>query len=226
MAATNRPAVCQRVGRVQSVALRLVCEREDAVQLFVPDEYWTIEAGFALGSSNGSDSRVAAAALPAKLVEVDRQKLSQLAIKTQQQAHELVQRLWQQQQQQQASSPSMQPQEQLPQPAQEPVWYTVRSLVKRPVKRNPPPPLVTSTLQQEAARRLGFSASKTMQVAQQLYEGTNAGRAVCWLGWSILLLCTPTSVFCQCIKQRVTCTLPGWDGGWLRMCCGRGIDGD
>jgi len=194
VAATDRQVVCRPAGRVQSVALRLVSEREDAVQLFVPDEYWTIEAGFALGS----DSSAAAGTLPAKLVEVDGQKLSQLAVKTQQQAHELVQRLWQQQQQQeQPLSFSMQPQEQLPQPAQEPVWYTVRSLVKRPVKRNPPPPLVTSTLQQEAARRLGFSARKTMQVAQQLYEGTNAGRAVGGLGWSILRLCMAPSVLCQ-----------------------------
>jgi DNA topoisomerase IA len=150
-------------GRVQSVALRLVSEREEAVQLFVPDEYWTIEADFSLSSSSSSSSGGAAATLPAKLVEVDGQKLSQLSIKSQQQAQELVQRLWQQQQQQQ-------------------VWYTVRSVVKRPVRRNPPPPLVTSTLQQEAARRLGFGASKTMQVAQQLYEGANTGR------WALHLL--------------------------------------
>jgi DNA topoisomerase-1 len=145
---------------VQSVALRLVSEREEAVQLFVPDEYWTIEADFSLSSSSND----AATTLPAKLVEVDGQKLSQLSIKSQQQAQELVQRLWQQQQQQQQQ--------------QQEVWYTVRSVVKRPVRRNPPPPLVTSTLQQEAARRLGFGASKTMQVAQQLYEGADTGGAV------------------------------------------------
>jgi DNA topoisomerase-1 len=155
-------------GRVQSVALRLVSEREDAVQLFKPDEYWTIQADFALDSSSGStcsSSTAAVGALPAKLVEVDGQKLSQLTISTQQQAQELVARLWQQQQQQQ----------EWPAPPDHPVMYTVRSVVRRPVRRNPPAPLVTSTLQQEAARRLGFSASRTMQVAQQLYEGANTG---------------------------------------------------
>ena len=187
-------AIVTWAGRVQSVALRLVCEREDAVQLFVPDEYWSIQSDFALSapaSTNSSsaattstDSAAAAAAatLPAKLVEVDGQKLSQLAIKTQQHAQELVQRLWQLQQQAghsgQHQLQHQQHQQQLPlvpPPGHDPVWYTVRSVVKRPVRRNPPPPLVTSTLQQEAARRLGFSASKTMQVAQQLYEGTDTG---------------------------------------------------
>jgi DNA topoisomerase-1 len=107
-------------------------------------------------------------ALPAQLVEVDGQRLAKMGVQSQQQAYELVYRLWQQQQ------PS-QPPPQLPQPSQAPVWYTVKSLTKKPLRRNPPPPLVTSTLQQEAARRLGFSASKTMQVAQQLYEGANTG---------------------------------------------------
>jgi len=60
--------------------------------------------------------------------------------------------------------------------AHHPVLYTVQDVVKKPVRRNPPPPLVTSTMQQEAARRLGFSATKTMQVAQQLYEGAQAGK--------------------------------------------------
>jgi DNA topoisomerase IA len=116
------------------------------------------------------------------LVEVDGQRLAKMGVQTQQQAYELVQRLWQQQQPPQQppqppQQPSQQPQ-QLPQPSQAPVWYTVKSVTKKPLRRNPPPPLVTSTLQQEAARRLGFSASKTMQVAQQLYEGANTGEGV------------------------------------------------
>lgn len=169
-------------GRVQSVALRLVCEREDAVQLFKPDEYWTLQADFTPSSSSSASSSTGSSAssssssggpgsvaLPAQLVEVDGQRLAKMGVQTQQQAYELVHRLWQQQPQQQ--QPSHQP----PQPSQAPVWYTVRSMLKKPLRRSPPPPLVTSTLQQEAARRLGFSASKTMQVAQQLYEGANTG---------------------------------------------------
>lgn len=167
-------------GRVQSVALRLVSDREDAVQLFKPEEYWSIEASFCVTDS--PDPTQATATVPAKLVEVDGQKVSQMSIKTQQHAQELVQRLWK-------HTPPPEPQLALqllsqqhvlevPPPSQQQqsaVWYTVRKVVKRPLKRNPPPPFVTSTLQQEASRRLGFSASRTMQVAQQLYEGANTG---------------------------------------------------
>jgi DNA topoisomerase-1 len=155
---------------VQSVALRLVSEREEEVAAFNPQEYWSIAAEFDTSSRVSSSSASASNVqrLPAKLVEVDGQRLPPMALATEAQARELEARLWQQQQQQQ---PCEQQQEQAT------VWYTVRSVVKRPVRRNPPPPLVTSTLQQEAARRLGFSASKTMQVAQQLYEGADAGES-------------------------------------------------
>lgn len=143
------------------------------MQLFRPEEFWSIIADFSTPAAVGSSgSNGSSALLPAKLVSVDGQKLSQFSVRMQEQAQELEARLWQQQPPSQPSQqPSLPP---LQRPA-EPVYYTVKSLVKRPVKRNPPPPLVTSTLQQEAARRLGFSASKTMQVAQQLYEGANTG---------------------------------------------------
>lgn len=82
---------------------------------------------------------------------MDGGKLQKLDIATQQQADDLEQRL-------RAATP-----------------YTVASVTRKPTKRTPPPPLITSTLQREAASRLGWGTKKTMQVAQQLYEGAGAG---------------------------------------------------
>jgi DNA topoisomerase-1 len=174
---------------VQSVALRLVCEREDELQDFLPQEYWSIAASLdaaAAGSNAGgrSGGSSAGALLPARLVEVDGQRLGQFSVTTQQQAAELQARLWQQQQGQQGQDQQQQGATQRPA-----VWYSVRSLVKRPVQRQPPPPLITSSLQQEAARRLGFSASRTMQVAQQLYEGANTGARACACVFACVCVC-------------------------------------
>ncbi|NOY13460.1 MAG: type I DNA topoisomerase, partial [Deltaproteobacteria bacterium] len=124
-------------GRVQSVALRLVCERENDIEAFKPREYWSLEALLA----NAADSQ-----LNARLHSCDDKKLTKFAIENQQQAETILAEL-------------------------EQVEFRVSRLEKKARKRNPAPPFTTSTLQQEASRKLGFSARKTMSVAQKLYEG-------------------------------------------------------
>ncbi|MEA3362956.1 MAG: type I DNA topoisomerase [Thermodesulfobacteriota bacterium] len=124
-------------GRVQSVALRLICEREDQIDAFKPREYWSIEALLA---------NLAKSPLTAKLHSCDGKNLTKYAISNQKQAEEILVELEQAQ-------------------------FQVTSLEKKERKRNPAPPFTTSTLQQEASRKLGFSARKTMSVAQKLYEG-------------------------------------------------------
>ncbi len=124
-------------GRVQSVALRLICEREDEIDAFKPREYWTIDALLA---------NLAKSQLSAKLHACDGKKLTKFTISTESQAEEILAELAQ-------------------------VQFQVDSLEKKERKRNPAPPFTTSTLQQEASRKLGFSARKTMSVAQKLYEG-------------------------------------------------------
>jgi DNA topoisomerase-1 len=128
-------------GRVQSVALRLICEREKEIQDFVPQEYWTIRADL---SSRGDDS--SGHAFSAELVEMDGGKLDKFQIGNQAAAAAVVARL-------------------------EGAAYAVEEIRRKEVKRNPAPPFTTSTLQQEASRKLRFSAKKTMSVAQKLYEG-------------------------------------------------------
>lgn len=128
-------------GRVQSVALRLVCDRELEIEQFVSQEYWTIEAN-CLSARNEP--------FIARLTELNGEKLKKFDLADQaaaSRAREIVL----------VGSPR------------------VRSVEKKPAKRHPPPPFTTSTLQQEAARKLGFSASRTMQVAQRLYEGVDIG---------------------------------------------------
>ncbi len=124
-------------GRVQSVALRLVCDRELEIEAFVPREYWSIEALLA----NAADSK-----LSAKLHRRNGENLDKFAIANQQQADEILVELQQ-------------------------VEFRVSKLEKKQRKRNPAAPFTTSTLQQEASRKIGFSARKTMTVAQKLYEG-------------------------------------------------------
>lgn len=124
-------------GRVQSVALRLICEREDEIEAFKPREYWSIEALLRTGSDSTFD---------AKLHSCDGKKLGKFAIADQKQAEDILAEL-------------------------ENADYQVTTLEKKARKRNPAPPFTTSTLQQEASRKLGFSARKTMSVAQKLYEG-------------------------------------------------------
>ena len=128
-------------GRVQSVALRLVCEREAEIEAFRSQEYWSIEAQF-----TKTDGR----ALTARLTKLDGHKLDKLDLKTEVDATAAVAKIM-------ASK------------------ATVTQIETKRVKRNPQPPFTTSTLQQEASRKLGLSASRTMQIAQKLYEGINIG---------------------------------------------------
>ncbi|MCW5723862.1 MAG: type I DNA topoisomerase [Maricaulaceae bacterium] len=127
-------------GRVQSVALRLVCDRELEIEKFREEEYWTIDADVTAGTDP----------FRARLVQLAGKKLGKLDISSREQAKAAVAAL-------------------------EAAKLTVTSVEAKPAKRNPPPPFTTSTLQQEAARKLGFSATRTMQTAQKLYEGVNIG---------------------------------------------------
>jgi DNA topoisomerase-1 len=128
-------------GRVQSVALRLVCEREKEILAFIEQEYWTI--GTRLEKMGGQ-------AFKAGLVAVGTKKLGKFDIPDQKSAELLKNAI------EQGSA-------------------QVTTVVRKEMKRNPAPPFTTSTLQQEASRKLGFGAKKTMATAQKLYEGVAIG---------------------------------------------------
>ena len=130
-------------GRVQSPALRMICEREDEIAAFVPREYWSIDAEL-----EHSEQK-----FPGKLVEYRGAKVEQFSFTTEREARDVERTL------QEAAKGQL----------------TVLNVDRKQRKRNPAPPFTTSTLQQEAARKLGFSAQKTMRVAQQLYEGVDIG---------------------------------------------------
>ena len=123
-------------GRVQSVALRLIVERELEIQKFKAEEYWSIHADFE--AEHGG--------FEATLTYFNGEKLDKLAIKDEAQANKIKSEL-------------------------EHKEYLIDSVEKKAVKRNPYAPFTTSTLQQDAVHKLGFSSKKTMQVAQKLYEG-------------------------------------------------------
>ena len=124
-------------GRVQSVALRLVCDRELEIEKFVPREYWSLVA--TLATPRGEE-------FEARLVGAEGQKIQRLDIGTPAEAEAFKAAL-------------------------ESAAFTVANVEAKPAKRNPPPPFTTSTLQQEASRKLGFAPAHTMRVAQRLYEG-------------------------------------------------------
>jgi DNA topoisomerase I len=130
-------------GRVQSPALRMICEREDEIAAFVAREYWSIDAELMHTEQK----------FPGKLVEYQGAKVEQFSFTTEPQAREVERSLLGDAQGE----------------------LTVLAVDRKQRKRNPAPPFTTSTLQQEAARKLGFSAQKTMRVAQQLYEGVDIG---------------------------------------------------
>ncbi|HUX74378.1 MAG TPA: DNA topoisomerase I [Steroidobacteraceae bacterium] len=130
-------------GRVQSPALRMICEREDEISAFVAREYWTIDA----------EIEHAAQKFPAKLVEYAGVKVEQFSITGEAAAREVERKV------------TLAARGEL----------TVQSVERKQRRRNPAPPFTTSTLQQEAARKLGFSAQRTMRIAQQLYEGVDIG---------------------------------------------------
>lgn len=126
-------------GRVQSVALKLICEREKEIELFNPQEFWSVEGSFFQSKDKN---------FPAKLVTYQGEKISKFSISSEAQAQAI-----------QASCQSEK--------------YTITKVTKKQVQRNPSPPFTTSTLQQEAARKLNFRTNHTMKVAQKLYEGIN-----------------------------------------------------
>src|SRR5487761_1483750 len=125
-------------GRVQSVALRLVCEREAEIEAFRAREYWTVEVEF---TTEAGQSFIA------RLTHFDGKRLDRFDLDSEAKAQAIL------------SAPG----------------FTVAAIERREVRRHPFPPFTTSTLQQEASRKLGFSATRTMQVAQRLYEGVALG---------------------------------------------------
>lgn len=134
-------------GRVQSVAVRLVTEREREIQAFKPQEYWTIIAAL-LKAKNGEEQ---IKNFEAALVKINETKLDKFAIRNETEAKQITTDL-------------------------ENAKWSVAQVEKRAVAKKPSAPFTTSTLQQEAFRRLGFSARQTMRLAQQLYEGVELGK--------------------------------------------------
>ena len=130
-------------GRVQSPALRMICEREDEISRFVAREYWTIDA----------DVEKSPQQFPARLIEYRGEKVEQFTVTNEAQASEVRDAI------ERAASGDL----------------SITSIDRKQRKRNPAPPFTTSTLQQEAARKLGFGAQRTMRLAQQLYEGVDFG---------------------------------------------------
>jgi DNA topoisomerase-1 len=126
-------------GRVQSVALRLVCDREREIETFIPKEYWSIVAQLAT---------VRGETFEARLVGADGKKIQRLDVGSQAEGDDLKRAL-------------------------EAATFKVSSVESKPAKRHPYPPFTTSTLQQEASRKLGFAPSITMRLAQRLYEGVD-----------------------------------------------------
>ncbi len=128
-------------GRVQSVALRLICEREAEIEVFKSREYWTVDVLFGTNKKQ---------TLKARLTHLDGRKLDKFDLDTEQRAQHAKLEI-------------------------ERRAFSVASVDRRQVRRNPPPPFITSTLQQEASRKLGLGAATTMRVAQRLYEGVDIG---------------------------------------------------
>ncbi len=123
-------------GRVQSVALRLICEREMEIEKFKPEEYWTVDVDLETGEK---------ALIPSHLINLDGKKLEKFDINTKEKAEDAKAKI----------------------EAQD---FKIAKIERKKANRYPAPPFTTSTLQQEAARKLRFAAKKTMQVAQHLYE--------------------------------------------------------
>lgn len=126
-------------GRVQSVAVRIIVDRQREIDAFVPEEYWTITANLLTANKEPFTARLTK--FKGKKIDLPNEEAA-LQVKA-----DIAGLPW-----------------------------LVRSVQRREKKRNPAPPFTTSTMQQEAARKLGFTAKKTMQVAQQLYEGLDVGK--------------------------------------------------
>ena len=127
-------------GRVQSVALRLIVEREGEIEAFKAQEYWSIDADLAAQAGN----------FAARLVQLDGKKVEKLSLGSEADARRAESLIQGQR-------------------------FAVGSVEASPLRRHPSPPFITSTLQQEASRKLGFNAKRTMQIAQGLYEGVEIG---------------------------------------------------
>lgn len=123
-------------GRVQSVALRLVCEKENQIENFVSQEYWNIYSDFVSGSKK----------LNSQLYLHNFDKLTKFSMENEEIVNKYINEI-------------------------KDKSFSVKDIEKKEVKRNPTAPFITSTLQQEASRNLGYTASRTMQIAQKLYEG-------------------------------------------------------
>ena len=128
-------------GRVQSVALRLICERESEIEVFKTREYWTVDAYFGTAKKQ---------VLKARLTHLDGRKLEKFDLDTKDRAEQAKREI-------------------------ERRAFAVSAIDRRQVRRNPPPPFITSTLQQEASRKLGLGAATAMRIAQRLYEGVDIG---------------------------------------------------
>ena len=130
-------------GRVQSPALRMIVERDESIDAFIPQEYWTLDA-----EGEHSDTR-----FPIKLIEFRGSKVEQFSFTNETTARDVEATL----------------------AAAAAGALSVLTIDRKQRRRNPAPPFTTSTLQQEAARKLGFSAQRTMSLAQKLYEGVDFG---------------------------------------------------
>ncbi|XP_059460951.1 uncharacterized protein LOC132190087 isoform X2 [Corylus avellana] len=134
---------CQSAGRVQSAALSLICDREMEIDEFKPQEYWSIELQM---NKNGPGSLVNDFSFPAHLSHYDYKKLSQLSISSFKEAKDIEERI-------------------------NSAKFQVVSSKRYKMRKNPPTPYITSTLQQDAANKLHFTAAYIMKLAQKLYEG-------------------------------------------------------
>ena len=145
------PFVSQKIrrglsaGRVQSVALRMICDREEEIRAFVPVEYWSIDAKLAGAGSAASSKKI----FPAEFYGViEDGKTTKLELGTEAETNAILDEL-------------------------RGLDFTVSAMKKGTRKKTPAPPFITSTLQQEASRRLNFRSVKTMKIAQELYEGVD-----------------------------------------------------
>ncbi|MBW1679747.1 MAG: DNA topoisomerase I, partial [Deltaproteobacteria bacterium] len=121
----------------------MICERETEIQAFKEEEYWSITSELSSSESPSPETT-----FKSLLIEIDGNKLDKMAIQSEDDANEIINNL------KNAS-------------------YLVKKIKPKERKENSPPPLITSTLQQEASTKLGFSAKKTMSIAQKLYEGVD-----------------------------------------------------
>lgn len=138
-------------GRVQSVAVRIICEREEEIDRFEPQEYWSVKAELAKARSKNSFLMNLAKYDGKRIVAAsDKQTATSMIISSEKQANQIVGSV-------------------------EKEKFAVSSVTHKTSQRSPQPPFITSTVQREAANQLGFVVKKTMQVAQQLYEGVELG---------------------------------------------------